>query len=96
MEILLPIKMNLHMSTWPHMHQFYTRTCFLSPAVGKVSKPRRGPPPGSVKDCRTRWVWFDCDWFVKNSGLPNSCILVHAYDALKGRPRKVRTVVSLY
>ena len=21
MEILLPIKMNLHMSTWPHMHQ---------------------------------------------------------------------------
>ena len=23
MEILLPTKMNLHMSTWPHMHQLY-------------------------------------------------------------------------
>ena len=22
MEILLPIKMNLHMSTWPHMHHY--------------------------------------------------------------------------
>ena len=32
----------------------------------------------------------------KNEELENQCIPVHAYDALKGRPREMRTVQLLF
>ena len=57
-----------------------------------MSKPRKGQPLVEsvivttvlyeliVRGVKTKWL------------VPNSCILVHAYDAFKGRPREVRTV----
>ena len=49
-----------------------------------------------VSDCDHLGVWIVSDWIVKKRQLPNSCILVHAYDASKGRSREVRTVWSLF
>ena len=64
-------------------------TCSISPALGKVSKPGRGHPLvdfvfGIGMDCWTN--------IVKNRGLSDSCIPLHAYGALKGRPWVLRTV----
>ena len=63
---------------------FHVPTCSLSPAVGKVSKPRRGHP----------LVEFVIVGKIR--GLPKKARpLAHARaftHALKGRPREMRTV----
>ena len=56
-------------------------TCSLSPAVGKVSKPRWGHP---LVESGLRYRW---------AGLANAVVHARAFThALKGRPREVRTV----
>ena len=81
------------------MHKRYACLCFAfsfpllcSPAVGKVSKPRRGHP--LVEFVIVGWIGRkNKDW---NRYLQNWCMNVHAYDAFKGRPREVRTVQPLF
>ena len=63
-----------------------------SPGVGKVSKPRRGHPLVEFVIV----VWIDGKREDEKSSLTVLCITVHAYGALKGRPRVLRTVQPLF
>ena len=57
MEILLTIKINLHMSTWPHMHQDRQKdTERPKPRNWKSSKYRVGD----------KWRDYICSYFLEN------------------------------